>query len=57
MKKNKERKIINFKNKIAANFFVLSIITVLSFITMALTFVFSRAVWDMEMFISYFQSP
>lgn len=57
MKKNKERKIINFKSKISANFFVLSIITVLSFITMALTFVFSRAVWDMEMFISYFQSP
>jgi len=57
MKKNKERKIINFKSKISENIFVLSIITVLSFITMALTFVFSRAVWDMEMFISYFQSP
>jgi phosphoglycerol transferase MdoB-like AlkP superfamily enzyme len=57
MKKNKERKIINFKSKISKNIFVLVVMTVLSFITMTLTFVFSRAVWDMEMFLSYFQSP
>ncbi len=57
MKKNKERKIINFKSKISKNIFVLVVMSVLSFITMTLTFVFSRAVWDMEMFLSYFQSP
>jgi phosphoglycerol transferase MdoB-like AlkP superfamily enzyme len=57
MKKNKERKIINFKSKISENLFVLVVMSVLSFITMTLTFVFSRAVWDMEMFLSYFQSP
>jgi len=57
MKKNKERKIINFKSKISENVFVLVVMSVLSFITMTLTFVFSRAVWDMEMFLSYFQSP
>ncbi len=54
---DKIRDLFRFKNKRLESGFVLLIIIALSFLIMSLTFVFSSAAWNMDLFLSYFQSP
>ena len=53
---DKLRNILKFKNKYIEGLFLFFTITLLSFITMTITFVFSSATWDIPMFKSYFSS-
>ena len=53
---DKLRNILKFKNKYVEGLFLFFTITLLSFITMTITFVFSSAAWDIPMFKSYFSS-
>lgn len=53
---NKIKEFFNFKNKGFERAFILLIIFSLSFLIMSLTFVFSSAAWDINMFKSYYSS-
>lgn len=53
---DKIRDLFRFKNKYLESAFVLLIIVGLSALIMTLTFVFSSAAWNMDLFKSYFQS-
>lgn len=52
----KIKDLFRFKNKYMESIFVLFIMASLSFLIMTLTFVFSSAAWNMDLFNSYFQS-
>ncbi|TJX13259.1 LTA synthase family protein [Tissierella creatinini] len=52
----KIRNFFRFKNKYLEKAFIMLLITGLSFLVMTLTFVFSSATWNMDLFNSYFQS-
>ncbi len=52
----KIRNLFRFKNKYLEKAFVMVIIVALSFLVMTITFVFSSATWNMNLFISYFKS-
>ncbi len=52
----KIKDLFRFKNKYLEKAFVMIIISALSFLLMTITFIFSSAMWNMDLFISYFKS-